>query len=62
MYSSLQIDAHAGGVSDLAFSNLNKQLCIVTCGDDKLIKVTSSFCYVLASSQMNLSLIIIFVK
>ncbi|QCE00129.1 periodic tryptophan protein 2 [Vigna unguiculata] len=34
-----QIDAHVGGVNDLAFSNLNKQLCIVTCGDDKLIKV-----------------------
>ncbi|XP_022637350.1 topless-related protein 2 [Vigna radiata var. radiata] len=34
-----QIDAHVGGVNDLAFSNLNKQLCIITCGDDKLIKV-----------------------
>ncbi|RDX60457.1 Topless-related protein 2, partial [Mucuna pruriens] len=34
-----QIDAHVGGVNDLAFSNPNKQLCIVTCGDDKLIKV-----------------------
>ncbi|XP_010245461.1 PREDICTED: protein TPR1-like isoform X2 [Nelumbo nucifera] len=37
----LEIDAHVGGVNDLAFShpNPNKQLCIVTCGDDKLIKV-----------------------
>ncbi|KAH7573515.1 hypothetical protein JRO89_XS03G0162800 [Xanthoceras sorbifolium] len=35
----LQIDAHVGGVNDLAFSHPNKQLCIVTCGDDKLIKV-----------------------
>ncbi|XP_057957673.1 topless-related protein 2 [Malania oleifera] len=35
----LQIDAHAGGVNDLAFSYPNKQLCVVTCGEDKLIKV-----------------------
>ncbi|KAL2341729.1 hypothetical protein Fmac_009669 [Flemingia macrophylla] len=35
----LEIDAHVGGVNDLAFSNPNKQLCILTCGDDKLIKV-----------------------
>lgn len=37
-----QIDAHVGGVNDLAFSYPNKQLCIVTCGDDKLIKVGSN--------------------
>ncbi|XP_021898842.1 LOW QUALITY PROTEIN: topless-related protein 3 [Carica papaya] len=35
----LEIDAHIGGVNDLAFSHPNKQLCVVTCGDDKLIKV-----------------------
>ncbi|XP_061369331.1 topless-related protein 2-like isoform X1 [Gastrolobium bilobum] len=35
----LEIDAHVGGVNDLAFSYPNKQLCIITCGDDKLIKV-----------------------
>lgn len=35
------MDAHAGSVNDLAFAYPNKQLCIVTCGDDKLIKVTS---------------------
>ncbi|KAJ1443545.1 WD40/YVTN repeat-like-containing domain superfamily [Sesbania bispinosa] len=35
----LEIDAHVGGVNDLAFLYPNKQLCIVTCGDDKLIKV-----------------------
>ncbi|KAH9294483.1 hypothetical protein KI387_040315 [Taxus chinensis] len=35
----LEIDAHVGGVNDLAFSHPNKQLCIVTCGDDKTIKV-----------------------
>ncbi|XP_057415729.1 topless-related protein 2 [Lotus japonicus] len=36
---NLEIEAHVGGVNDLAFSYPNKQLCIVTCGDDKLIKV-----------------------
>ncbi|CAL5194794.1 unnamed protein product [Lathyrus oleraceus] len=35
----IEIDAHIGGVNDLAFAHPNKQLCIVTCGDDKLIKV-----------------------
>ncbi|GLJ09472.1 hypothetical protein SUGI_0110320 [Cryptomeria japonica] len=35
----LEIDAHVGGVNDLAFSHPNKQLCIITCGDDKMIKV-----------------------
>ncbi|KAH9322316.1 hypothetical protein KI387_016955, partial [Taxus chinensis] len=35
----LEIDAHVGGVNDLAFSNPNKILCIITCGDDKTIKV-----------------------
>ncbi|KAJ6672750.1 PROTEIN putative-RELATED [Salix viminalis] len=34
----LEIDAHVGGVNDLAFAHPNKQLCVVTCGDDKLIK------------------------
>ncbi|KAF7805076.1 topless-related protein 3-like [Senna tora] len=35
----LEIDAHTGGVNDLAFAHPNKHLCMVTCGDDKLIKV-----------------------
>ncbi|GAA0148029.1 hypothetical protein LIER_07579 [Lithospermum erythrorhizon] len=35
----LEIDAHTGYVSDLAFSRPNKQLCIITCGEDKAIKV-----------------------
>ncbi|XP_010921588.1 protein TPR1 isoform X1 [Elaeis guineensis] len=35
----LEIGAHVGGVNDIAFSRPNKQLCVVTCGDDKLIKV-----------------------
>jgi hypothetical protein len=35
----MQVDAHVGGVNDLSFALPNKQLCIVTCGDDKLIKV-----------------------
>lgn len=28
-----------GGVNDIAFSHPNKSLSIITCGDDKLIKV-----------------------
>eukprot|EP01018_Ginkgo_biloba_P022909 Gb_37153 [translate_table: standard] len=35
----VEIDAHVGSVNDLAFSHPNKQLCIITCGDDKTIKV-----------------------
>ncbi|XP_020265607.1 topless-related protein 1-like isoform X2 [Asparagus officinalis] len=35
----LEIDAHAGGVNDIAFSQPNNKFCVVTCGDDKLIKV-----------------------
>ncbi|XP_047313199.1 topless-related protein 4-like isoform X2 [Impatiens glandulifera] len=35
----LEIDAHAGSVNDIAFSYPNKQLSVVTCGDDRLIKV-----------------------
>ncbi|KAH6832337.1 WUS-interacting protein 2 [Perilla frutescens var. hirtella] len=35
----LEIDAHVGSVSDLAFSHPNKQLCVITCGEDKTIKV-----------------------
>ncbi|KAK7258960.1 hypothetical protein RIF29_24553 [Crotalaria pallida] len=35
----IEVDAHIGGVNDLAFAHPNKQLCIVTCGDDKSIKV-----------------------
>ncbi|CAD6202940.1 unnamed protein product [Miscanthus lutarioriparius] len=35
----LEIDAHIGGVNDIAFAHPNKQLCIITCGDDKTIKV-----------------------
>ncbi|XP_059644428.1 topless-related protein 1-like isoform X2 [Cornus florida] len=35
----LEIDAHAGGVNDLAFSKPKEQLLVVTCGDDKLIQV-----------------------
>ncbi|WVZ01593.1 hypothetical protein V8G54_027662 [Vigna mungo] len=33
----LEIDANVGGVNDLAFSHPNKQLCAITCGDDKTI-------------------------
>ncbi|GLU08454.1 hypothetical protein SLE2022_253670 [Rubroshorea leprosula] len=35
----LEIDAHIGSVNDLVFSHPNRQLVVVTCGDDKLIKV-----------------------
>ena len=35
----MQIDAHVGGVNDIAFSHPNKQVYIITCGDDKVIKV-----------------------
>ncbi|XP_007013507.2 PREDICTED: topless-related protein 4 isoform X2 [Theobroma cacao] len=35
----LEIEAHVGSVNDLAFSYPNKQLCIVTCGEDRIIKV-----------------------
>ncbi|XP_050387989.1 topless-related protein 4-like [Argentina anserina] len=35
----LEIEAHAGSVNDLAFAYPNKQLCIVTCGGDGVIKV-----------------------
>ncbi|XP_048439704.1 protein TPR3 [Pyrus x bretschneideri] len=35
----LEIDAHVGGVNDLSFSHPNEQLCVITCGDDKTIKV-----------------------
>ncbi|XP_057494321.1 topless-related protein 3-like isoform X2 [Actinidia eriantha] len=35
----IEIEAHAGHVNDLAFALPNKQLCVVTCGDDKLIRV-----------------------
>ncbi|XWS70724.1 hypothetical protein CRYUN_Cryun03dG0072000 [Craigia yunnanensis] len=35
----LEIEAHVGSVNDLAFSYPNKQLCIVTCGEDRVIKV-----------------------
>ncbi|XP_058189934.1 topless-related protein 3 isoform X1 [Rhododendron vialii] len=34
-----EIDAHTGQVNDLAFAHPNKHLCVVTCGDDKMIKV-----------------------
>ncbi|WOL13224.1 protein TPR2-like [Canna indica] len=35
----LEIDAHVGGVNDIAFSHPNKSLSIITCGDDKTIRV-----------------------
>ncbi|XP_065020995.1 protein TOPLESS-RELATED PROTEIN 2-like isoform X3 [Musa acuminata AAA Group] len=35
----MEIDAHVGGVNDIAFSHPTKSLSIITCGDDKTIKV-----------------------
>ncbi|KAL5853179.1 hypothetical protein ACOSQ3_008297 [Xanthoceras sorbifolium] len=35
----LEIDAHVGGINDLAFSVPNEQLLVITCGDDKTVKV-----------------------
>ncbi|TYI22654.1 hypothetical protein ES332_A06G118300v1 [Gossypium tomentosum] len=35
----LEIDAHVGGVNDLAFATPSKQQLVITGGDDKLIKV-----------------------
>ncbi|KAI3424563.1 uncharacterized protein J3R85_010582 [Psidium guajava] len=35
----LEIEAHVGSVNDLAFSYPNNQLCVVTCGEDRSIKV-----------------------
>nr|GEU94379.1 von Willebrand factor, type A [Tanacetum cinerariifolium] len=35
---NVEIDAHVGGVNDLAFSHPNKQLCVITFGDDKTIE------------------------
>ncbi|MED6171821.1 hypothetical protein PIB30_044375 [Stylosanthes scabra] len=35
----MEVDAHVGSVNDLAFSSPSKQLTVVTCGDDKLIRV-----------------------
>ncbi|XP_039166146.1 protein TPR3 [Eucalyptus grandis] len=35
----LEIEAHVGSVNDLEFSNPSKRLCVVTCGEDKTIKV-----------------------
>lgn len=33
------MDAHVGNVSDLAFSQLKEQLFLVTCGEDRTVKV-----------------------
>ncbi|KAK9280606.1 hypothetical protein L1049_014301 [Liquidambar formosana] len=35
----LEIDSHVGSVNDLAFAKPMKKLSIITCGDDKTIKV-----------------------
>ncbi|KAM7462173.1 hypothetical protein LguiA_030294 [Lonicera macranthoides] len=35
----IEIEDHVGGVNDLVFSKPNEQLYVITCGDDKLIRV-----------------------
>ncbi|KAJ8534956.1 hypothetical protein K7X08_016684 [Anisodus acutangulus] len=35
----LEFEAHSGSVNDLAFSKPNNQLFVITCGEDKLVKV-----------------------
>ncbi|GJR01090.1 putative von Willebrand factor A [Tanacetum coccineum] len=39
LVQNVEIDALVGGVNDLAFSHPNKQLCVITFGDDKTIEV-----------------------
>ncbi|XP_044949627.1 protein TPR1-like [Hordeum vulgare subsp. vulgare] len=39
IYQFVEIEAHSGGVNDIVFSRALTQLCVVTCGDDKLIRV-----------------------
>ncbi|KAJ7978950.1 Topless-related protein [Quillaja saponaria] len=43
LQNHLEIEAHVGSVNDLAFSYPNKQLCVVTCGEDRIIKVWDAF-------------------
>lgn len=52
-----QIEAHVGSVNDLAFSYPNKQLCVVTCGEDRVIKVCSTIIdlFTLGRSSLRLS-------
>ncbi|KAK3411058.1 hypothetical protein EUGRSUZ_J03067 [Eucalyptus grandis] len=38
----LEVDAHVGYVSDLAFSQVKEQLYFVTCGEDRTVKVWSA--------------------
>lgn len=39
---SVQIDAHIGSVNDLAFSKPYGKFVVISCGDDKLIQVSST--------------------
>ncbi|XP_060208854.1 topless-related protein 1-like isoform X2 [Lycium barbarum] len=38
----LEFEAHSGSVNDLAFSKPDNQLFVITCGEDKLVKVWST--------------------
>ncbi|XP_050380281.1 protein TPR1-like [Argentina anserina] len=35
----LEVNAHDGCVNDLVFDYVNGELCVITCGDDRMIKV-----------------------
>ncbi|KAK6927583.1 WD40 repeat [Dillenia turbinata] len=39
LYACSGIDAHTGSVNDLAFSKPGQELLVITCGDDRLVKV-----------------------
>ncbi|WOL13548.1 protein TPR3 isoform X2 [Canna indica] len=39
LLNHLQIEAHHGGVNDVAFSQPNEKKFVITCGDDKTVKV-----------------------
>ncbi|KAF7811422.1 protein TOPLESS-like [Senna tora] len=36
---SSEVEAHDGNVNVIAFSTVNKQFFVITCGDDKIVKV-----------------------
>ncbi|KAF7811417.1 protein TOPLESS [Senna tora] len=38
-FRSSEVEAHDGNVNVIAFSTVNKQFFVITCGDDKIVKV-----------------------
>ncbi|XP_057248693.1 topless-related protein 1 isoform X2 [Beta vulgaris subsp. vulgaris] len=43
IFQSLEIDAHVGSVNNIAFSKPDKETFVITCGDDKMVKVWDAF-------------------